>query len=210
VNPDRAIVGMAVVFAVRDRNDGDVWYADEFAAQIASGIGVPMWLEHRDPAEVDSPGVLGTWRAFAAVAAFEDQPAGLLTIGEFGHSPAAEFTLERVQWSLRNPYERADRWGLSVTAFDASPGEDGSIRRLKEVSLVQERYTDAGEIIPGTGPAFEKALVMEVGPAALDAWRLLTGTEPPTVVATTKRTVRGRLLGIANGKRVYEEWEEDV
>lgn len=205
MNPERAVVGMATVFGEPDRKEGTVWCAEQFAGLIASQMGVEMWVNHLPPGDPLSLGVVGTWRAFAAIDAFEDQPAGLLTLGDFGHSPRAQDLMERVQQAY-DPLSRNGRWGLSVTAADASADEDGSDLRLKEISLTQETFGPRGEF--KSGPAFERARVIGVGPYALDVWRLLTGQEPPAVIGLTPRTVRGRLLGIANGRPVYEEWTE--
>lgn len=193
MNPERAVVGLVTVFEEPDINEGEVWRSWQFADFVSAQIGVPMLLEHRDEADPLSAGILGTWRTFATLAA-GTTPAGLLGLGELGHSPIAEDLLRRLAEQL-DPWRNGPEFGLSVTAFDASEVEDRSRMWVKEVSLT-------------TRPAHPMAKVLGVGPYALDVWRLLTGTEPPTVAAVTARTVRGRLLGVHRGRPIYEEWQE--
>ncbi len=194
MNPERAIVGLAAVFGEPDVSHGDVWQARQFADFAEAHLGVDMLLEHRWPDDLDSPGSLGTWREFAAIAE-GSTPAGLLAIGEFGHSPTAEHLLRDLSTAY-DPVTGVGGWGLSVTAADASTWEDGSRLWVKEVSLTRR-------------PAYEQARVIAIGRHALDVWELLTGRKAPVVVATTQRTVHRRLIAAtANGRPLYREWEE--
>lgn len=193
MNPERAIVGLVTTFGEPDVNDGTVWQARQFAEFADEYLAVEMLLEHRHPLDVDSPGVLGTWREFAAVAE-GSTPAGLLAIGEFGYSPTAENLLRQLA-DDHDPIVGVVGWGLSVTAADASPHEDGSLMWVKEASLTRR-------------PAYEQARVIGVGPYALDVWTLLTGRKPPKMVATTPRTTHRRLVAMRGGRPIYHEWQE--
>jgi len=191
VNPERLICGLATVFDAPSANGGGYWQAHHFADFVKSCMAVKMLDSHRPPIGDDE--VLGSWRAFAVVEA-GSTPAGLLTIGEFGHSAYGQARLNELSasnapWGDPKPWEA---WGLSVTAGDVSEAGDGTRRWLTEVSLT-------------TKPAYADARVLGVGPYAGDVWRLLTGTEPPRVVVPTTHTVR-RLLGATDrGKPIYDD-----
>lgn len=191
MNPERAIVGLATVFDAPDRNEGTIWRAHQFADFVAERPGVEMRHEHRQP--MDASERLGTWRAFALVPQ-GSTPPGLLALGSFGYSPSAEGRLANLRESF-NPWHGRRGWGLSVKAGDVSDDEDGSRMWLEEVSLTRK-------------PAYPMARVMGIGQYALDVWEMLTGTRAPVTAALTPRTVRGRLLGIAGGRPVYDEWTE--
>lgn len=194
MNPERAVIGLATVFDAPDTNDGTVWRGAQFADFAAADMGVEMRDEHRTP--MDAAERLGTWRSFAVLTS-GSTPAGLLALGDFGHSPHAEARLSVLRESFEafDPWRERAQWGLSVKAADVSDRHDGSRMWLSEVSLT-------------TKPAHTDARVLGVGQYALDVWELLTGRKPPTVVAFTARTVQRRLRGAVNGRLVYDEWTE--
>jgi hypothetical protein len=191
VNPERLVCGLATLFDVPAGDDGLTWRAADFADFVSAGAGVPMLVDHRLPLEPSE--ALGTWFGFAVLAE-GTTPAGLLAIGEFGHTPAGEGWLrmlgETVRWwDPRDP----PPWGLSVRAGDASEAGDGSRRWLTEVSLTRK-------------PAWSDARVLGVGEHAASVWELLTGNPPPAYTAVAPRVIRRRLLGATRGgKPIYDD-----
>jgi hypothetical protein len=158
IEPDRAIVGLACVFG--ERTGGWVFQPEQFERWLALRMGLKMRVDHGPV--IDGRGYvanIGRWLDFAIV----KQPVhGLLALGEIGDDAATlghgSPLLHDLQLIFSQRWLPTDYWGLSIAAHTSE--EEGAVLPY-EISLTRT-------------PASPDAVVLGVGPTALERWALLT------------------------------------
>jgi hypothetical protein len=193
VIPNRLILALAVPFGEEDRNEGEVFHAEQFGQFLDKHEMDPpirMLRDHKK-SEVFGPRyVTGWWYAYSVVPA-SSIPAGLLALGVFSYAPAGEARLEEVR-------AEPSQWSVSIGARDVSPLEDRSQLYLGETSLTRD-------------PAWASARVLGVGLDAANRWQLYTEQPVPDLPLRGFRTVEDPQTSyIVGNRQVRPSWEEPI
>lgn len=159
VDPERAIVGIACTFGKRIGNW--TFQPSQFDRWLALEPGLNMRINHGSV--IDHRGAIATvgrWRAFKVIT----QPVpGLLALGEIGDDDATRGFGDQLLHDLGLIFEQqwlpTDYWALSIACHVFA--EEGEHVYPYEISLTRS-------------PADLDAVLLGVGPQAVDRWHFLT------------------------------------
>jgi hypothetical protein len=154
-DPSRLLCGYATVYDQPRRDDGRSWSAEQFEEFVALEIGVPLRVDHGPL--FDRHNVImsiGKCRRFASVT---HPVPGLLMlaevgcVGTYGDQLLHDLEVQRSQSWL------PAGWRFSIGALVS----EGGLVIPHEVSITSR-------------PAYDAAVILEVGDGALSTWELLT------------------------------------